>query len=989
MGVTSARLIFVVLKDGVSMRTLARRTVAASAAVALAAVAFPAVATPPAAVSDAGAVVGWGPDGISSAWTDLPADQVLVAVEAADAATVGLTYGGKVTVASGATAVPELQQVPEAVAGGTATAISTGAQMAAAVLDDGSVHAWGKDPSISIPGYPPIQNPSALDIPENLPALRDVAIGAVAGAHAAIGTTADGALVKWGQEWTGVPVPEGGGYDDVAVGQKHAYALKGGSLEFIGESGSNKEAIPAEVADSAVVDVAARTNGGLALLENGDVYSWGERVPGYNAVPDAVAAATIVDIDAKGNRNIALDDAGNVYAWGITSGAGNLYGDAIPAAAQNAATRSVTAGNNHFLVTQAAVRALGVPTIEGTPQVGEPLTATAPEFSGNSGDIDFIWYAGESEVEGQNGATFAPTAQQQDAQISVAARAAAGGEPVLSERSAPTEPVAGGDDGEQPGEPADVVDPYRPLPTELAGTLKAWGGELAMGTSAAEAPKGHEDKRFIRVGSNGVGFIAGGTRGTVGLTTDGKMLNWASFESTDGFVKNELPAPLREGTFKDFAMNGSSIVAITQQGALVASSEPPAEGQPETWASIPAELRTLPGGASPVVHVAIAGSHGGFATHEDGTVTAWGRNASKDSMPADLADVHAVVTGGNQGQSAAAILKDGSVRAWAPSADFVPAEVAAGPVRSLWFDTRGAGLALMADGALRSWGSWGRGAFPEDLLAQPMKSLAVEAGGSTTSTDFSLVSADGTVYNVAGGAVEKAPEAVQSLAVATATPGKSGANSRAPHVVIATTEDDGGGTDGGGTDGGGTDGGGTDGGGTDGGGTDGGGTDGGGTDGGGTDGGGENPPRPDDGDSADLKDKIQIQGSTTVAPGTILDVLVGEQYAGQDVTAYMFSTPRELGTMTVDAQGMIKVKVPEDTEAGTHRLAVYDANGELIGWQDFTVVVDGVGGPGGPGGRLPGTGATSPEFLAPLGAIVLLAGAVTIGASWRRRQLLN
>ncbi len=150
------------------------------------------------------------------------------------------------------------------------------------------------------------------------------------------------------------------------------------------------------------------------------------------------------------------------------------------------------------------------------------------------------------------------------------------------------------------------------------------------------------------------------------------------------------------------------------------------------------------------------------------------------------------------------------------------------------------------------------------------------------------------------------------------------------------------------------------------------------------------PGTPEPPNAVDLEGKIEILGPNEVLPGGTLTVLVGEEYAGQQVTVMMFSGPRNLGTFTVAADGTIKVQIPSDAEPGVHRLAVYDAAGELIGWEDFTVLAPGGGAGSGTTGRGMGNfGAESPQFLAPLGLAVLLAGAVTLGAGWRRRRQLS
>ncbi|QSB23485.1 hypothetical protein [Curtobacterium sp. 24E2] len=68
---------------------------------------------------------------------------------------------------------------------------------------------------------------------------------------------------------------------------------------------------------------------------------------------------------------------------------------------------------------------------------------------------------------------------------------------------------------------------------------------------------------------------------------------------------------------------------------------------------------------------------------------------------------------------------------------------------------------------------------------------------------------------------------------------------------------------------------------------------------------------------------------------------VGTQYAGDGVNVWLYSTPTLLGTVTVAADGTVRVTIPSDTPAGAHRLAVTAADGSLIGWTPITITADG------------------------------------------------
>ena len=96
------------------------------------------------------------------------------------------------------------------------------------------------------------------------------------------------------------------------------------------------------------------------------------------------------------------------------------------------------------------------------------------------------------------------------------------------------------------------------------------------------------------------------------------------------------------------------------------------------------------------------------------------------------------------------------------------------------------------------------------------------------------------------------------------------------------------------------------------------------------------PGAPDESALADA-----LQGGITVprvvTAGQRITVGVGVARAGQNVSAWLFSTPTPLGTATVSTAGTFGATIPASMPAGEHRLAVTDANGAVIGWAPLTV----------------------------------------------------
>ena len=127
------------------------------------------------------------------------------------------------------------------------------------------------------------------------------------------------------------------------------------------------------------------------------------------------------------------------------------------------------------------------------------------------------------------------------------------------------------------------------------------------------------------------------------------------------------------------------------------------------------------------------------------------------------------------------------------------------------------------------------------------------------------------------------------------------------------------------------------------------------------------------------KDRISVS-DTTLTPGQKFTITVGRAYAGQYVAAFVYSTPISLGGwQLVSADGTIDVAVPAGLAAGSHRIAVQDAAGVVIGWAQVTVSADGT-----TSVRLANTGA---DIAAPLaiGALLLLVGAALVVLRKRRK----
>ena len=141
-----------------------------------------------------------------------------------------------------------------------------------------------------------------------------------------------------------------------------------------------------------------------------------------------------------------------------------------------------------------------------------------------------------------------------------------------------------------------------------------------------------------------------------------------------------------------------------------------------------------------------------------------------------------------------------------------------------------------------------------------------------------------------------------------------------------------------------------------------------------TPGGGSAPVAPSESSLTDAN-RGTVTAPSSARPGETITIGVGTQYAGQRVNVWMFSTPTLLGTVTVAADGSVRVTIPADAAAGSHRIVVTAADGSVIGWT--TITIDPVT------GALAFTGADLTGGIA--AALLLLAAGAGVLVARRRR----
>jgi 5'-nucleotidase len=118
--------------------------------------------------------------------------------------------------------------------------------------------------------------------------------------------------------------------------------------------------------------------------------------------------------------------------------------------------------------------------------------------------------------------------------------------------------------------------------------------------------------------------------------------------------------------------------------------------------------------------------------------------------------------------------------------------------------------------------------------------------------------------------------------------------------------------------------------------------------------------------------------SARYSAGAVIRINVGVEHAGEYVSAWVRSTPVNLGGwLQVGAAGTVTTALPADLSAGIHRIIVQDASGAVLGWTEITITeTDAATGTSGRG--LAATGIDVAPWLAG-GLLLLVIGAVLLG----------
>ncbi|HKS37403.1 MAG TPA: immunoglobulin domain-containing protein, partial [Verrucomicrobiae bacterium] len=289
--------------------------------------------TSPAAVLTAGPIIAWGNNSSEQIW--IPAgvtNPIQVAggdsySAALDAEGAPIQWGGRFG----------LEMIPTNL--GRCTAISAGFGFTLALLENGTVAAWGANFN------------GETNVPPGL--TNVVAVSANNGFSLAL--LADGRVATWGDPFLVQSNVVAGLSDVVAIsaGGFHSLALKADGTVFAwGRNAGAATNVPADVAD--VVAIAASFGYSVALKADGTVAVWGTSNPSVTNPPAGLSDVVAIGAGFNGGR-LALRSDGSLVAWGP-----NQYGESnIPPGVNNVIR--IASGWSHHL----AIVGDGKPAITG------------------------------------------------------------------------------------------------------------------------------------------------------------------------------------------------------------------------------------------------------------------------------------------------------------------------------------------------------------------------------------------------------------------------------------------------------------------------------------------------------------------------------------------------------------------------------------------------------------------------------------------------
>ena len=200
-------------------------------------------------------------------------------------------------------------------------AVAAGSNQSLALLDDGTVVAWGTGPAV----------PGGLTNVTNL----------AAGTAHFLARKSDGTLASWGDNTSGQSADqELSTVTAVAAGEEHSLALLAdGTVTAWGDNTFNQTDVPGGLVN--VTAIAAGYDHCLALKADGTVAAWGRNQVGQLDVPNGLSGVTAIAAGAY--HSLAVKDDGTVEAWGWDSGKQST----VPA--ESTQVTAIATGASHVL----------------------------------------------------------------------------------------------------------------------------------------------------------------------------------------------------------------------------------------------------------------------------------------------------------------------------------------------------------------------------------------------------------------------------------------------------------------------------------------------------------------------------------------------------------------------------------------------------------------------------------------------------------------
>ncbi len=301
-------------------------------------------------------------------------------------------------------------------------AIAAGAEFSLALLDNGTVMAWGANEA----GELGDGSFGESDVPVPVRGLTNVAAIAAGGEHA-LALLSGGKVMAWGEDERGelgdgttndsdVPVFVKAltGITAVAAGNEFSLALMSdgevmawgadedgqlanSGVEEVGEGEERFSIQPVPVEGvSGVSAIAAGARHALALLTSGTVMAWGEDAAGElgdgvithsQETPSAVSGLSgVTQIAAGGKHSLALLANGTVMTWGenhsgeLGAGTAGEPSDVPVAVTDLGEVKGIAAGGYHDIAFSEPI-----PTVTGvSPALGAPAGGTSVTITGSS-----------------------------------------------------------------------------------------------------------------------------------------------------------------------------------------------------------------------------------------------------------------------------------------------------------------------------------------------------------------------------------------------------------------------------------------------------------------------------------------------------------------------------------------------------------------------------------------------------------------------------